>query len=252
MLEIKNLHVKAEDKEILKGVDLLVKPGELVVLMGPNGSGKSTLAYALAGHPLYKIVNSGDKNSKVMLDGVEVTALGADERSAKGLFLVNQYPVAIPGLASKSFLWRLYKKHNPTSPTTLGQFRKWIEAQAEQLGLKKELLERGVNEGFSGGEKKKMEILQLLVSNPKYIIIDEVDSGLDVDALKKIATTIGKMAKELKIGVLLITHYSRVFSNITVDRVLILRDGKVEKTGGMELVNEIETEGFGHDQAANL
>ena len=242
MLKINNLHVSAEGKEILKGVDLSINRGEVVVLMGPNGSGKSTLAYAIAGHPFYK-----SEGSTLFIDKIDVSTLAADERSKRGLFLVNQYPVAIPGLVSKSFLWRLYKKHNSKSPTTIVEFRKWIEAQAEGLGLNSDLLDRGLNDGFSGGEKKKMEILQLLVSNPKYVVLDEVDSGLDVDALKKIAKTVAIMAKDLKVGVLLITHYSRILENIKADRVIIMKAGKIEKSGGMELVNEIEKEGFAHE-----
>ena len=249
MLQITNLSVAAEGKQIIKNLDLEINPGEVVVLMGPNGSGKSTLAYALAGDPRYSSSKLKDKRSNIELDGKDLTNLAADERSKAGLFLVNQYPVAIPGLSSISYLWQLYKKHNPTSKTLVSEFRKWIGGQAEALGLDAELLKRGLNDGFSGGEKKKMEILQLLVSNPHYILLDEVDSGLDVDALKKIATTVAKMAKEQKMGIMLITHYSRILQYITADKVIIMRNGVIEKTGGLELVTMIEKEGFGSEEA---
>lgn len=249
MLVIKNLKIEIEGKDIIKGLDLEINPGQVVVLMGPNGSGKSTLAYALAGDPRYKMSNVKGQRSKIYLDKKDITGMAADERSKAGLFLVNQYPVAIPGLSTGSYLWQLYKKHNPLVKTKVSEFRIWMTEQAKSLGLEADLLKRGLNDGFSGGEKKKMEILQLLVSKPKYVVLDEVDSGLDVDALKKIATTVAKMASTNNIGLLVITHYSRVLKYIKADKVIIMKEGEIEKIGGMELVAEIEKEGFGHEEA---
>jgi Fe-S cluster assembly ATP-binding protein len=169
--------------------------------------------------------------------------MSPDERASQGLFLANQYPVAIPGLTVHSFLYQLYKKRNQTK-TSLLDFRKWVEQQAELLELKPELLKRGLNDGFSGGEKKKLEILQLLVFNPKYIILDEIDSGLDVDALVKIAKTVSRVAKERKIGVLVITHYNRILKYLPADRVVILKGGVIVREGGGDLAKEIEETGY--------
>ena len=216
MLKINKLRVSVGGKEIIKGLDLEINPGEVVAVMGPNGSGKSTLAFALAGHPKYETSKSQILTSKIKeksnntmeLDGVAIDDLSPDERANLGLFLANQYPVAISGLTVNSFLYQLYKKRSQVSDvrsqnkTSLLEFREWIEKQAKLLELNPELLKRGLNDGFSGGEKKKLEILQLLVFNPKYVILDEIDSGLDVDALQKIAKTVSAVAKERKIGVL--------------------------------------------------
>lgn len=266
MLKINNLKVKVDEKEILKGVEMEVNPGEVVAVMGPNGSGKSTLAFALAGHPKYEIVKFDSKeiasspNKKasrndvgcIELDGEVLDEMSPDERAMKGLFLANQYPVAIAGLTVTSFLYQLYKKRNPVTeagvkPIKLVEFRSWIETQAKALDLNLELLKRGLNDGFSGGEKKKLEILQLIVFNPKYVILDEIDSGLDVDALKKIANTMAKVAKQLKIGVLVITHYNRILKYLKADRVIVMSAGKIVKTGGAKLAEEIESGGYAND-----
>ncbi len=237
MLKITNLEVKVEDKQILNGIDLEVKPGEVVAIMGLNGSGKSTLAYSLAGHPKYEVMG------KIEMDGENITEMSPNERAEKGLFLANQHPVAIYGLTVNSFLWQIYKKRNKEKSSIL-DFRKWLETQAQALDFNPELLKRGLNDGFSGGEKKKLEILQLLVFNPKYVILDEIDSGLDVDALTKIAKTMAAVAKQRQIGVLIITHYNRILKFLKADKVVVIEGGKVAKIGGPELAVEIENNGY--------
>jgi Fe-S cluster assembly ATP-binding protein len=237
MLKISNLTVEIEGKQILENLNLTVKAGEVVAIMGPNGSGKSTLANVLAGKE-YK--NTG----KIELDQVDLSNFEPNQRAMEGLFLASQYPVAIPGLSVNSFLWQIYKKR-VGNKTSLVEFRKWIEEQAKILDLNPELLKRGLNDGFSGGEKKKLEILQMLVFNPKYVILDEIDSGLDVDALRIIAQTVAKISKKLKIGVLVITHYQRILKYLEPDRVVVLANGEIIRSGGIELVEEIEKNGYG-------
>jgi Fe-S cluster assembly ATP-binding protein len=214
-----------------------------MAIMGPNGSGKSTLAYTLAGHPKY------ESEGLMELDGEDIGMLSPDKRAALGLFLANQYPVAISGLTVNSFLWQLYKKRNPEGrkTTTVRDFRVWIEAQAKALGFAPDLLKRGLNDGFSGGEKKKLEILQMMVFNPKYVVLDEIDSGLDVDALKKIAQTVARVVKDKKIGVLVITHYNRILKYLKADKVIVLESGKVVNSGTGELAVEIESKGYAHE-----
>lgn len=249
MIKINNLHVSVEGQEILKGVDLVVRPGEVHAVMGKNGSGKSTLAFTLAGHPKYEITNNQANNNQkgsIEIDGKIVDEMEPNERAEMGLFLANQYPAAVPGLGSTSFLWQIYKKRNKDKKISgVVEFKKWLEQQATALDLNLELLKRGLNDGFSGGEKKKMEILQMLVSNPKYVVLDEIDSGLDVEALKKIATTVAKVAKGLNIGVIIITHYSRLLKYIKVDRVHIMEAGVIKKSGDSSLIEKIENTGFG-------
>lgn len=239
MLKIANLYASVEGKTILNGIDLTVNSGEVVAVMGPNGSGKSTLANTIAGHPNYVI----DKG-KMTLEKKDLNELKPDERAKLGLFLASQYPVAVPGLTVNSFLWQVYKKRN-VKTSSLVDFRKWVETQAKMLDLNPDLLKRGLNDGFSGGEKKKLEILQMLVFNPKYLILDEIDSGLDVDALKIIAKTVAKVAKQLKIGVLVITHYQRILKYLEPDKVVVMDNGKIVRSGGIELVEEIEKSGYG-------
>jgi Fe-S cluster assembly ATP-binding protein len=250
MMKIINLKAKVGDKQILNGINLEIKPGEVVAVMGPNGSGKSTLAYSLSGHPKYEV------SGKINLDGKEISKMSPDERANEGLFLANQYPVAIPGLTVNSFLWQVYKKRIKYQVSSIKykeiqknivEFREWVEKQAKTLDLNPELLKRGLNDGFSGGEKKKLEILQLLVFNPKYVILDEIDSGLDVDALSKIAKTMAKVAKELKIGVLVITHYNRILKYLKADRVVIMEKGLIVKEGGAKLAEQIEVSGYKND-----
>lgn len=246
MIIIEDLKVKVDGQLILKGIDLTVKPGEIVAVMGKNGSGKSTLAYTLAGHPKY------EASGKIKIDGKNLIGMTPDERANQGLFLASQYPVTVSGLTVNSFLWQLYKKNFSTSlkfkRMSVMEFRKWVLEQTKKLDLDPELLSRGLNDGFSGGEKKKMEILQMLVFDPKYLILDEIDSGLDVDALKKIATTVAKVSKDKKIGVLAITHYNRILKYLTPDKVVVIENGKIVKTGKKELAEKIENNGYDNDK----
>jgi len=239
MLEITNLKVNIDKKKILLGVDLTVSAGEVVAVMGPNGSGKSSMAYSLMGHPKYEVVEG-----EMKLDGKVLNEMSPDERANEGLYLANQYPMAIEGLGSSRFLWQLYKKRHSGKRSGILEFKKWLALQAEALGLKMELLNRGLNQDFSGGEKKKMEILQMLVFSPKYVILDEIDSGLDVDALEKIARTVAKVAKEMKVGVLVITHYNRILKYLEADKVVVFEEGLVTKRGGPELAVEVEAKGY--------
>lgn len=239
-MQVSNLWVKIGNKQILKGVDVSVNPGEVVAVMGPNGSGKSTLAYSLMGHPKYEV-----GKGEMKIDGKKINEMSPDERAQLGLYLANQYPMAIEGLISVRFLWQLYKKRNVGKQISgIVEFRKWLMVEAEKLGLNPELLKRGLNDGFSGGEKKKMEILQLLVFGPKYVILDEIDSGLDIDALKKIATTMEQVAKKMKVGVLVITHYNRILKYLKADKVVVFENGKVTRRGGASLAKEVENKGY--------
>ncbi len=239
-MQVSNLWVKIGDKQILRGVDVSVGPGEVVAVMGPNGSGKSTLAYSLMGHPKYEV-----EKGEMKIDDKKINEMSPDERAGLGLYLANQYPMAIEGLISVRFLWQLYKKrHAGKKISGIVEFRKWLMVEAEKLGLNPELLKRGLNDGFSGGEKKKMEILQLLVFAPKYVILDEIDSGLDIDALKKIATTMEQVAKKMKVGVLVITHYNRILKYLKADKVVVFENGKVTRTGGANLAKEVENKGY--------
>lgn len=250
MLQIKNLKVEVGDKRILTGLNMEVSAGEVVIILGPNGSGKSTLAYTLMAHPNYKIVTGHSslatrKTGSIKFDGKYIDKLGPDERAKLGIFLAMQSPVAIPGLSMHSLLWRIYKNRSlVTSHLSLLEFRNWIEKEAEKLGLDKEILKRGMNDGFSGGERKKMEILQMLVANPKLVILDEIDSGLDVDALKKIAQTVAAVAKQKRIGVIVITHYSRILKYINADRVLVMKEGRIVEEGGREVIDRVEKNGY--------
>lgn len=238
-LEIIKLRVDVENKQILRGVDIEVGAGELVALMGPNGSGKSSLAYCLGGHLNYKI-DSG----RVRLDGKEISKLTVDERARRGLFLGLQYPVGVSGVDLSSFLRFAYEKVKGKK-ITLFEFRERLEAKAKELKLNKLLLQRTINEGLSGGEKKKTEMLQLLVLQPKYAILDEIDSGLDIDALKIVAKAIGKARKDNpKMGVLLITHYQRILEYVKPDRVLVMKKGRIVKQGDKQLIKELEKNGY--------
>lgn len=236
MLLTRSLKVKVEGKEVVKGVDLVVERGEVVALMGPNGSGKSSLAFALMGHPSYEIEGG------IKLDGEEIKEQPPDERARAGLFLAMQYPVAIPGVSVKEMLLGSIRERKVDKSAL--ELRKDIEKEAERLGIGDELLRRSINDGFSGGEKKKMEILQMRVLKPKYAILDETDSGLDIDALKTIAKSAAQMAKKENMGVLVITHYQRLLKYLKPDRVVILKGGKIVKEGGRELVLELEKNGY--------
>lgn len=237
-LEIKSLAVKIEDKEILNGLNLVVHPGEVVALMGPNGSGKSTLAYSLMGHPTYKI-----ENGKLIIDSEDITEKTPDERARMGLFLALQYPVAIPGVSVREMLLASLRARGQGKISAL-ELKKKIQKEASILAIDEELLKRSLNEGFSGGEKKKMEILQMRILLPKYAILDETDSGLDIDALKLVAEGAQQMAKKNNVGVLVITHYRRLLEYLKPDRVLVMKQGRIVKEGGVELVGELEERGY--------
>lgn len=248
MMELKNIQVKVGSKKILTGVDLTLKPGEIIALMGPNGSGKSTLAYSLAGHPNYKTTG------QVRIDGDDVLKMTVNERTKKGLMLISQYPIEIPGLKVRSFLWQMYKNGNERLVASgeikksLTEFWLWLNQKAKELDLNPELLDRGLNEGFSGGERKKMEILQMMVFAPQYLIVDEIDSGLDVDALRIIAETMIKEVKKRKMGILIITHYSRILNYLKPDRVAKFGKGKIEQWGDKKLIKEIEKMGYNSEK----
>jgi len=242
-LTISNLQVSVAEKPILRGVDIVVKPGEIHAVMGPNGSGKSTLAYTLAGHPGYQ-VNAGT----VKIDKEDVLALSPDERAQLGLFLAFQYPIEIPGVRVQNFLRLAYQARfadqvEKKFPSVLA-FRQHLETLAEELKVKKELLKRGLNEGFSGGEKKRLEILQMAVLEPKFAILDETDSGLDVDAIKAVAEGVKKIVKKYKTGVIVITHYQRILKYLEPDFVHVLVDGKIVKSGTGALAGELELSGY--------
>lgn len=242
-LSISNLHVQVQDKEILHGVTLTVNSGEIHAVMGPNGSGKSTLAYTLAGHPFYS-VTEGDME----MDGVRINENSPDERANKGLFLAFQYPVEVSGVRVNNFLKIAYEQRfagedKKKFPTVLA-FRKHVEALAEELQVSKELLSRGLNEGFSGGEKKRLEILQMAVLEPKYAIMDETDSGLDVDAIKAVAAGAKKIVTKHNTGVLVITHYQRILKYLEPDYVHVMVKGKIIRSGGREFAEELEKTGY--------
>lgn len=238
--EVRNLEVKVEDKKVLNGVSLKVDSAEVVALMGPNGCGKSTLAYSLMGHPGYTV--SSSKNLVLSIDGESFVEKTPDERAKAGLFLALQYPVSIPGVSVREALLAALRSRG--GKTSALELKKKIEAEAADLAIDGELLKRSLNEGFSGGEKKKMEILQMRILSPKYAILDETDSGLDIDALKLIAKSAWRMAKEGKMGVLVITHYQRLLTYLKPDRVLVMKQGKIVREGGADLVRELEKKGY--------
>ncbi|MDX6704419.1 MAG: Fe-S cluster assembly ATP-binding protein [Solirubrobacteraceae bacterium] len=241
-LEIRNLHVQAEDKQILKGVNLLTKPGEIHALMGPNGSGKSTLANAIMGHPSFDVTEG-----QILFGGEDITEADPDERARMGLFMAFQYPVAIPGVTVTKYLRMVMNAHREArgeSDISLKDFRKTVEAAMELVNVPREFSSRYLNEGFSGGEKKRMEILQLALQQPKLAILDETDSGLDIDALNVVAHGVNTVAAGTDMGVLIITHYQRILHLVTPTRVSIMFDGRIATEGGPELVTRLEAEGY--------
>lgn len=235
-LEVKNLRVSVEGKIILDGVTLTIKPGEVHALMGPNGSGKSTLSYVLAGHPKYTV-----ESGEILLNGENILEMSPDERSRKGVFLAFQYPQEIAGLNTGHFLFQLAKAREPNlSPL---DFRKQLNEAVEKLGFDKKFLERELNVGFSGGEKKRAETLQLMLSKPKLAVLDETDSGLDVDSLRIVSEAVNSL-KGPSFSALVITHYPRILQYLKPDHVHVMVKGKLVKSGGPELANEIEASGY--------
>jgi Fe-S cluster assembly ATP-binding protein len=241
-LEIKDLRVSiATDdgaKEILKGVDLTVSTGETHAIMGPNGSGKSTLAYAIAGHPKYEITSGS-----VTLDGRDLLELTVDERARAGLFLAMQYPVEVPGVSMSNFLRSAATAIRGEAPK-LRTWVKEVKGAMSDLDIDSDFAERSVNEGFSGGEKKRHEVLQLALLKPKFAILDETDSGLDVDALRVVSEGVNRYREGSETGVLLITHYTRILQHIRPDRVHVFAGGRVVESGGPELADELERSGY--------
>ena len=241
-LEIHDLHVSVETKEgakpILRGVDLTVASGETHAIMGPNGSGKSTLAYSLAGHPKYQVTAG-----TVTLDGADVLAMSVDERARAGLFLAMQYPVEVPGVSVSNFL-RTAKTAISGQAPALRHWIKDVKTAMERLRIDPAFADRNVNEGFSGGEKKRHEILQMELLAPKFAILDETDSGLDVDALRIVAEGVNRVGSTGEVGILLITHYTRILRYITPDYVHVFVDGRIAEEGGPELAERLEAEGY--------
>jgi len=236
-LEIRDLHASVEGKEILKGIDLVVGQGEVHALMGPNGSGKSTLANVLMGRPGYVLTEG-----KVLFKGQDITKLRPDQRAQMGLFLAFQYPTEIPGVSVVNFLRSAYTAVKAEQISALA-FRKRLKEKMDTLGVEDEMVRRYVNQGFSGGEKKKNEILQLAVLEPDIAILDETDSGLDIDSLKAVATGVQQLIGP-DLGVLLITHYQRILNHITPDRIHVMMDGRIVLSGGPELAHELEQKGY--------
>jgi Fe-S cluster assembly ATP-binding protein len=242
-LEIKNLHVSAGDKQILKGVDLHVRSGEFHALMGPNGSGKSTLANVVMGHPNLEVTEG-----QVLFDGEDITEADPDERARAGLFMAFQYPVAIPGVTVAKYLRLVMNARREAlgePEVSLKDFRKTVEAAMELMHVPRDFSNRYLNDGFSGGEKKRMEILQLALLNPSLAVLDETDSGLDIDALNTVAHGVNTVAEGSDMGVLIITHYQRILHMVKPQFVHIMFDGRIVKQGGPELVEQLEKRGYG-------
>ncbi len=241
-LEIRNLHVSAEGKEILKGLDLDVSKGEIHALMGPNGSGKSTLANAIMGHPALEVTEG-----EIRLEGDDITEAAPEDRARGGLFMAFQYPVALPGVTVAKYLRMAVNAHREAtgeSEIKLKDFRKQTEAAMELVDIPREFSSRYLNDGFSGGEKKRMEILQLAMLRPKLAVLDETDSGLDIDALRTVAEGVNRFAGP-DLGVLIITHYQRILHLVKPDFVHVMFEGRIVKQGGPELVELLEERGYG-------
>jgi Fe-S cluster assembly ATP-binding protein len=245
VLEIHNLHAAIDGKEILRGVDLTVRQGEVHALMGPNGSGKSTLSYALMGHPRYEVTEG-----TATIDGQDILSMEADERAKAGLFLAFQYPTAIPGVSVANFLRHAVTNvRNPDRKEgedliPMRDFRKELREQMDELGVDQEFARRYLNEGFSGGEKKRAEILQMAMLRPAFAILDETDSGLDIDAVRIVSEGVNRVAARHGTGVLVITHYERILTYIKPQFVHILFGGRIVEDGGPELVKQLESQGY--------
>jgi Fe-S cluster assembly ATP-binding protein len=248
LLEVKNLQARVEDKEILRGLDLTVNAGEVHAIMGPNGSGKSTLSYVLAGKSDYEVTGG-----TATLNGEDLLELEPDERAAKGLFLAFQYPIEIPGVASMTFLRTAVnsvRKKRGDEELSTPDFLRFVREKAKELNIHQDMLKRPVNVGFSGGEKKRNEILQMSLLEPKMCVLDETDSGLDIDALKIVADGVNRLRAKNR-GFLVITHYQRLLDHIVPDVVHVMAKGKIVRTGGPELAHELEAKGYtAYDDAA--
>jgi Fe-S cluster assembly ATP-binding protein len=243
LLEIKNLHVEieSENKKILNGLNLTIEKGQVAAIMGPNGSGKSTLAYVLAGKPGYTVTEG-----EVLLDGESVLDMSADERAAKGVFLAFQYPVEVPGVATMTFLrtaLNAQRKTRGEGELSTPEFMKLVRETSAKLGVGQDMLRRAVNVGFSGGEKKRNEILQMAILQPRLAVLDETDSGLDIDALQIVAEGVNRLRSPER-GMIVITHYQRLLNYIVPDVVHVMAKGRVVKTGGKELALELEAKGY--------
>lgn len=238
MLEIKNLHVRAGDKEILKGIDLVVNDGEIHAIMGPNGNGKSTLLQTIMGHPSYTVTEG-----EILFNGEDVLAMSVDERSRKGVFLAMQYPKEIAGVTNSDFL-RAAINSRLDKNISLFKFIKQIDVNIKKLKMKEDLAHRFVNDGFSGGEKKRNEILQMMMLNPQLAMLDEIDSGLDVDAIKLVSDAILDLKKETNLGLMIVSHYERFFTLIQPTHSHVIVDGKIVVEGDSELVYKIDTDGY--------
>ena len=241
MLEIKNLHVSVDGNEILKGIDLSVNPGEMHAIMGPNGSGKSTLSHVIAGRDGYEITGG-----RIIFQGEDLTGMVPEERAAKGVFLAFQYPVEIPGVANTTFLkeaLNAIRRFKGEDELDALQFVKMMREKTKELGIPDDMLKRAVNVGFSGGEKKRNEILQMAVLNPTLAILDETDSGLDIDALKIVAEGVNNLRSPER-SMMIITHYQRLLDYIIPDKVHVLAHGRIQRTGGKELALELEENGY--------
>jgi Fe-S cluster assembly ATP-binding protein len=238
LLEVKELHAEVAGKEILKGINLTLRSGELTALMGPNGSGKSTLAYALMGHPKYKVTRG-----QVLLDGKDLLAMTVDQRSRAGLFLGFQYPQEVSGLSLSKFLWTAHMQRHTADDADAEKFGKDLTTHLTYLGMDQALLQRSLNEGFSGGEKKRVEVLQMATLNPTFSILDEPDSGLDIDAVRSVGETVAKLHHP-DAGILVITHYQRILKYLKPDAVHVMVDGVVVLSGGKQLAEELEAKGY--------
>jgi len=236
-LEVRGLHASVEGKPILRGIDLTVRQGEIHALMGPNGSGKSTLSNVIMGRPGYQVTEGA-----VLLNGEDITALPADQRAKRGLFLAMQYPTEIPGVSVVNFLRTAYQSVKADQISAL-EFRKHMKTQMERLGIEDSMVQRYVNQGFSGGEKKRNEVLQLAVLEPKIALLDETDSGLDIDSLKLVAESVSELAGP-ELGVLIITHYQRMLNYVTPAYVHVMMLGRIVRSGGPELAHELEEKGY--------
>ena len=238
LLHIEDLHVEVEGKEILKGLSLSLDKGEVHAIMGPNGSGKSTLAYVLTGRPGYEVTAG-----KVLYNGEDILDLAPDERAQRGIFLAFQYPTEVPGVSVVNFMRTAYNAIHPDEQKSAMAFRMYLQEKIDLLEIPSELVDRYVNQGFSGGEKKRNEILQMAVLRPELAILDETDSGLDIDALKHVSSGVNKLAGP-DVGILMITHYQRLLNYIRPSTVHVLMGGRVVRSGGFELAEQLEAEGY--------